>query len=325
MHLFSKAGLFALVLLYTVSFSEKLNLAINDLDPQGIEASTSAILSDRIRAELINSNKFRVMERSEMQNILKEQGFQQSGACNDNACIVEIGQLLGVKAMLAGTIGKIENLYTVSVRMINIQTGEIEFVINENCECPVKSLLNEMMPAIAKKMIARIELQKKKEKQGATGYLALTVKPAKALLVVNGDTVQSKKALEIPAGAVKISALFKNYSPFDTSITLAAEEKATLNIALKKTPEFEAELKSNKKRNLWIIRGIAGALAVGSAAFGVVVNGQANKAYDDYKALTTPGDHSAEYKAVTDKENFRNILLGAAGGITAAGLITFAF
>ena len=47
------------------------------------------------------SGCFRVIERTEMDNILREQGFQKSGACDDENCLVEVGQLLGVNRMAA--------------------------------------------------------------------------------------------------------------------------------------------------------------------------------------------------------------------------------
>ena len=118
-----------------------LNVAVNDLIGKGIEQSSAAIISDRLRSELINTGAFRVMERNEMDNILKEQGFQKSGACDDATCLVEVGQLLGVERMVAGTVGKIETLYTISLRMINVATGQIMFTVNEDFEGDIKSLL----------------------------------------------------------------------------------------------------------------------------------------------------------------------------------------
>jgi curli biogenesis system outer membrane secretion channel CsgG len=53
----------------------KLNIAVNDLKCQGMENAAGSIISNRIRAELINTGAFRVMERAEMDNILKAMPF----------------------------------------------------------------------------------------------------------------------------------------------------------------------------------------------------------------------------------------------------------
>ena len=89
----------------------KLNIAVNDLRGEGIDKSSANIISERIRSELINTGVFRVMERAEMQTILKEQGFQQSGACIDQQCLVQVGQLLGVDRIVAGSVGMIGSIY----------------------------------------------------------------------------------------------------------------------------------------------------------------------------------------------------------------------
>jgi len=104
---FPLAGIFFLCFLSIFSLAqdmEKLNIAMNDLQGKGVEQSAAAIISDRLRSELLGTGIFRVMERKEMTAVLKEQGFQQSGACTEASCIVEVGQLLGVKRMIAGTI-----------------------------------------------------------------------------------------------------------------------------------------------------------------------------------------------------------------------------
>ena len=95
--------------------SNKLNIAVNDLSGKGIEKSTAGIISDRLRSELIKTGVFRVMERNEMENVLKEQGFQKTGACDDASCLIEVGQILGVDRMVAGSVGKVGNFFTISL------------------------------------------------------------------------------------------------------------------------------------------------------------------------------------------------------------------
>jgi hypothetical protein len=133
----------------------KVTVAVNDLSGEGIEASEARIISDRLRSELINSEIFRVMERGEMESILKEQGFQQSGACNDQSCMVEMGQILGVKHIIAGTIGKIGGMYTISTRMIDVGTGEVKFSVTLDCKCPISELLTKSVPAISQQIVAK--------------------------------------------------------------------------------------------------------------------------------------------------------------------------
>jgi TolB-like protein len=103
---------------------EQVPLAVSDLAAQGVQESEAAVLSEQLRAELMKSPRIRLIERSQMQEILKEQGFQQSG-CASDACAVEAGQLLGVKNMVVGSVGMAGSYTVLSVRVINVATGSV--------------------------------------------------------------------------------------------------------------------------------------------------------------------------------------------------------
>lgn len=89
----------------------KTPIAVQDLVPEGIEASAASIISERLRSALFSTGTFDVIERNAMSSILAEQGFQASGACSEAECIIEIGQLLGVTQMVAGIAVSPESLY----------------------------------------------------------------------------------------------------------------------------------------------------------------------------------------------------------------------
>lgn len=55
-------------------------VAVTALDAKGVPESDVSVLTDDIADELLKSGKLRVMERSQMDRILQEQGFQQSSS-----------------------------------------------------------------------------------------------------------------------------------------------------------------------------------------------------------------------------------------------------
>jgi curli biogenesis system outer membrane secretion channel CsgG len=59
------------------------SVAVCDLSSSGVTKAEAVSLTDALRSELIKSGKYQVMERGQMEQILKEQGFQQSGACSE--------------------------------------------------------------------------------------------------------------------------------------------------------------------------------------------------------------------------------------------------
>ena len=89
------------------SQSDKYNIAVLDLDAKGISRTDADILTDRLRAELVTTDRYQVIERQKMFDILSEQGFQQTG-CTTVECAVEVGHLLNVTHMVAGNVAKIK-------------------------------------------------------------------------------------------------------------------------------------------------------------------------------------------------------------------------
>ncbi len=130
----------------------KIDIAVNDLTGNGVDKNVINIVSDRLRSEFIKLGKFRVMSRGDMDVILKEQGFQQTGMCDDNSCVVEVGQLLGVGQIVAGSVGKIGNFYTITLRMLDVEKGEILYTSSTDFEGSAKDLVSEATAQAAKSL-----------------------------------------------------------------------------------------------------------------------------------------------------------------------------
>jgi len=99
-------------------------IAVLDFDGKGVTNDEASALSDRLRLELFSTKRFTVIERAMMEQILVEQGFQQSG-CTTNECIVEVGRLIGVEQIAGGSISKVGRTYSVSARIVSVETGKI--------------------------------------------------------------------------------------------------------------------------------------------------------------------------------------------------------
>ena len=138
-------------ILYAQDKQFKKTIAVLNMQAKaGISKSGAGTLSDRLRSELVNVNVYTVLERGEMNSILVEQGFNQTG-CTTSECAVEAGRLLGVQQMVAGDVGKIGDLLTIDVRVFNVETGEIVEAYQENYKGDAAGLL-ELMRTIARKI-----------------------------------------------------------------------------------------------------------------------------------------------------------------------------
>lgn len=102
------------------------NLAVLDLSAgEGVKASEARMIADRLETELIQTGTYTVLERRRMDEILTEQGFQQSGACDETSCGVQVGQLLGVDLIVTGSLGKVGSVYSLNIKMMDVGSGRI--------------------------------------------------------------------------------------------------------------------------------------------------------------------------------------------------------
>jgi hypothetical protein len=110
-----------------------------------IDSELSKAATDLMINALVNTNRFRVFERTKLEAILQEQDFQVTSGRVDPSTAVKIGKMIGVDSIVTGSVTSIMfsksggitlgplNLkkstatVTVTVRAINVTTGEIIF------------------------------------------------------------------------------------------------------------------------------------------------------------------------------------------------------
>ncbi|MBD3240260.1 MAG: hypothetical protein GF331_06710 [Chitinivibrionales bacterium] len=143
--------------------AEKMSLAIMTLkNASGITDGEASLITDRLGVELFNTGRVNVMERNQMQEILKEQGFQQSGACTDEECLVEVGQMLGVEGLVSGSIGKLGSMYLINLRVINVSTARITHVVSEDVTGGIEQVVVKLK-SIARQLVGQAVAAEKNE------------------------------------------------------------------------------------------------------------------------------------------------------------------
>jgi len=122
-----------------------INLAVLDLTPQGVSASDASVITDMIRGALVKTGAVNVVEKQNMDKILAEQAFQQTG-CTTEECAIKMGKLLNVQRIMVGSFGKLLDKYMVNVRVVNVETGKVVYAdsaggrTTENLEDQLTSL-----------------------------------------------------------------------------------------------------------------------------------------------------------------------------------------
>jgi hypothetical protein len=330
--------LLALASVSIASSETKIAVAVNDLVGQGVDQATAAVISERLRVELINTQAFRVMERAQMQTILQEQGFQESDVCNSNECVVKMGQLFGVEQMVIGTIGSVGNLYTISLRMVNVATGEALYTASEDCRCSIEEVLTNATKNIAMKLDLAIQ-------KAIFGTLTITTEPDSAHVLINnkkiGITGYSNDRF-VP-GTYSLTIEKPQYDPVTTEVTIINKKAVNLSYKLSHTKAYQDSLKkatrNQRIRSLILRQVILCALTAGAGGAGYYFNRELSSSIDDkesaYTAYRTAGESSdfdalwKEYqdagRDIKKQETTRNILYGCAGAFGVSFFVSFYF
>jgi TolB-like protein len=127
-------------------------IAVIDFTGNNVSEGDCITLTDRLSIELCNTRYFKVYDQEVMKKILKKQKFQYSG-CVTDTCMVEIGRMIGVNQIVGGSISKVGNVYSVSARIINVKTGEIENTGVYDHTGDIGGLLTEGMIRVAIELI----------------------------------------------------------------------------------------------------------------------------------------------------------------------------
>lgn len=315
--------LIALFLVACSSWPQKITLAVNDLLPRNISESDAQLISERIRSELVKSGHYQVMERSQMDEILKEQGFQASGACSDDACLVEMGQLLGVRYMVSGVIGKMGDLYTSTLKLIDVSTGQIVSTISQDKKSSIEEVMTVFTPEIAGRLDKNIM-------QLFTASVEIKSSPEGAAVFLNGEKAGKTNLLVeyLQPGKYALRLDLKKYRTAEDTLLLEKGAKLKKSYTLElvdpneKPPRGKSSSRPQTIRK--IVFGVSTAALLGT---GLYFNSRANDAYDAYTTYTggDPETHEENWKKCKDNRMIRNIFY-IASGLSAAGFtVSFFF
>lgn len=103
------------------------HVAVLSFTGEGIAAKDLNAVTNRFESELLASDSFKVVERRNIDKILKEQGLQMSGACDNSECSVEIGQILSVDGIYTGELAQTGKIWSLSIKRTEVGTSQTTF------------------------------------------------------------------------------------------------------------------------------------------------------------------------------------------------------
>lgn len=273
-----------------------------EFDAYGIGQFEAQTLTDRLRNSIAEAGIYRLVDRGAMEEILEEQGFQQTG-CTSDECIVEVGKLLGVQFMLGGSIGKVGKTFTVSMRIIDIETAGIVKTASYDMTGEVDELLTRGMGEAAALLLGLEEGAAPPALELAT--LDISSAPPAAVVRLDGE---EKGATPLVFGDLQPNRNYSlglskpDYHLLDTTLTLAAGSVEKLRLTLRRHQGWLTISGSPDGSRLFVNRKKIGALPL--SRFGYPTG--------EYELMAKkPGYFplSEELKVTLDQETALNIQL----------------
>jgi len=284
-------------------------ISVLDFQANGISPTEASILTDRFRAELIQLKEYSVIERAAMQEILEEQGFQQSGCVTDE-CVVEVGQMLGAQQMVGGSIGRLGDVFTITARVIDVKSGEILNVTTYDHEGEIGSLLKTGMRQVALDLFSKQEVASVSAVVN-TGDLFVTTVPEGAELIVDNRKMGYTPMLieKLGIGGHQIQLKMKGYLSQSHEITILTDRVDSLIVDIVSIAGLEKKANKYRSTKRKLLIG-----SIGATATGLLFMALADKTYNNYKTATDDADNL--YKSVQLQDGITAVSFGV--GITSA-------
>ncbi len=137
--------LFLFLIILEASFASSISIAVLDFEARGINEDEAVLITDILRTELLKTGRITLIEREKINALLKERQLQEVGVTES----VELGKILGVQKIIFGRIGKLGDSYVVTVRMIDVDSGKVEFAEQYSCQITTESI-TKIMKEIAR-------------------------------------------------------------------------------------------------------------------------------------------------------------------------------
>ncbi|MFC1628281.1 DUF6677 family protein [Gemmatimonadota bacterium] len=230
---------------------EQMTIGVLDLEAGGVEDSEARAISARLRLFLGRTGVFEVIERNQMESIMAEVGFQLSGACNTNECIIQAGEILGARKMVAGSVSKVGTLYSLQVRIVDIETSRIDH--EEFLDVPggIEEVLQTATETVSNALAARVSGQSApvpgqpvSPATPTTAQISFETTPAGAAIIIDGQSSGqvTPAILYLPAGTHELTLRLTGYTENAQSFQVVGGQDRTINTSLTEIYVGQAQL-----------------------------------------------------------------------------------
>lgn len=200
-------------------------VAIIGLESNGVSKPETRAITDRFSTELFKCGQYKILERAKMEAILQEMNFQISG-CTSSECAVKVGRIVGVEKIITGSISQVAEYNTVNIRLIDVETSQIENTVTRDVKGSLGKVLTRAIPELA------AEISGLEKENSYDSSIQIKTTPAGALVYLDDSYLGT-------------TPLTSSLSPFDTHEVKLVKEGYKIwkrNYNLKKNKNKELDI-----------------------------------------------------------------------------------
>ena len=204
--------LFILQVNIFVSAQQNSSIAVLPFTAVEVSENEAKVLTTLFETALVKTGSYNVIERNQLDDILKAQAFSLSG-CTDDACAIEVGKLVSAEMIVLGEISRVGTRYIATAKIIDVSLGKNVNADSVTAE-DIVLMTDEAIGLLAYKL-AGLTYTTGGEAHIATSFGEVFIKtdPKGAEIFVNGISRGTSPLVadEVPLGTVRITAKKDNY------------------------------------------------------------------------------------------------------------------
>jgi hypothetical protein len=178
-------------------------ITVLNFQTSGISDAEMRVFVDFIASHIIETGKYRVIDRAQRQAILSEIEFSQTD-CSDEECQLEIGRMLSANQIIVGSLGTFGEKYILTIKLIDVETAH-----SVNARSDTYSSLEELLDD-SKNLTARlvgIDEKPREESQSETASAGAAGRSS-----VEDGKREEEKAVVIPTATIKVDGRTADWS-----------------------------------------------------------------------------------------------------------------
>jgi len=182
-------------------------ISVLNFDASGISDAEVRVFVDYISSHIIETGKYRVIDRAQRQAILSEIEFSQAD-CSDEECQLEIGRMLSANQIIVGSLGRFGERFILNIKLIDVETAQ-----SINASSEMYGSLEELLED-SKNLTARL-IGMERRAQGVSEVQPVSDEAAEKTSAPDVQ-METGDVWEIPIAAIKVDGRgddWKSVSP----------------------------------------------------------------------------------------------------------------